>query len=392
MKLKSQPTDFKVKELTDLRPSQGQHALYQLCKISLGTPEAIQAILRTWNLARHQIGYGGLKDRHAQTTQFMTIQHGPQRDLEDRSFQLIYVGQVPRPFAAQDIAGNQFDIMLRGITASDHQAVDDRLQLIQPVGLVNYFDDQRFGSLGKSRQFIAQPWCQGDYERALYLAMAEENSHDRGREQQQKQILRECWGNWQQCKDKLDRSHRRSIVTFLCDHPTNFKRAVALIRSDLRSIYLAAFQSGLWNQWLSQLIENQLSPHVSHFDSAVGPLALPIQANCDQAKLKWLSELSLPLPTARQHQWPEEHVGLLDQILTGYQMERREIRLKYPRDTFFSKGTRLCWLKPREFSYQWMADELHPGKQSLQLSFCLPRGAYATMLVKVLQGSQSSEL
>jgi tRNA pseudouridine13 synthase len=231
---------------------------------------------------------------------------------------------------------------------------------------------------------IAEPWCKGDYERALFLAMAEENSHDRGREQEQKKILRDNWGKWLECKDKLDRSHRRSIVTFLCDHPTNFKRAIALIRTDLRSIYIAAFQSALWNRWLSKLIESKFGESTNSFDSIIGKLALPSIGGCDAATLQWLGNLSLPLPSARQHDWPEECVGLLDEILQQYGMTRREIRLKYPRDTFFSKGIRNCWLKPREFEFSWTEDDLHDKHKALQLSFSLPRGSYATMLVKIL--------
>jgi tRNA pseudouridine13 synthase len=384
MKLKSLPTDFRVREVTSVRAQGGPFALYELHKTSLGTPEAIQAILRSWNLPRHQISYGGLKDRHAQTSQFITIQNGPKQDFEDRSFQLQYLGQTSRAFNAKDIDGNSFEILLRGIQSDKQSAIADRLTLVQRVGLVNYFDDQRFGSVGFSGRMIAEPWCKGDYEQALFLAMAEENKHDRGREQQQKQILRDCWGKWLECKDRLDRSHRRSIVTFLCDHPTNFKRAIALIRSDLRSIYLAAFQSALWNQWLSKVIESKFGDNVTYFNSVIGQLALPIIGNSEPSTLDWLGELSLPLPTARQHDWPEEFVGVLDQVLEKYAMERREIRLKYPRDTFFSKGVRLCWLRPREFQYSWTDDELHPGRQALQLSFGLPRGAYATMLVKIL--------
>jgi tRNA pseudouridine13 synthase len=173
-------------------------------------------------------------------------------------------------------------------------------------------------------------------------------------------------------------------VTFLCDHPTNFKKAISLIRSDLRSIYIAAFQSALWNQWLSKLIESKFGDNVTRFTSVIGELALPIIGDCDAQTLQWLGNLSLPLPTARQHDWPEDLVGVLDQVLEKYGMERREIRLKYPRDTFFSKGVRPCWLRPREFQYDWTDDELNPGRQALRLSFGLPRGAYATMLVKIL--------
>lgn len=384
MKLKSLPTDFQVREVTTVRAQGGAFALYELHKTSLGTPEAIQAILRGWNLPRHQISYGGLKDRHAQTSQFLTIHHGPKQNFEDRSFELKYLGQTARAFNAKDIDGNYFEILLRGIQSDHRPIIEDRLALVQQVGLVNYFDDQRFGSVGLSGQMIAQPWCKGDYERALYLAMAEENSHDRGREQQQKRILRECWGQWKECKDRLDRSHRRSIVTFLCDHPTNFKRAIALIRSDLRSIYIAAFQSALWNQWLSQLIESQFVGSVTHFSSVIGKMALPIVGNCDSQALAWLGELSLPLPTARQHDWPADLVNTLDQVLANYGLERREVRLKYPRDTFFSKGIRKCWLRPLDFQYSWIDDPLHPQCRALRLAFGLPRGAYATMLIKIL--------
>ncbi len=384
MKLKSLPTDFQVRELTSVQAQGGPFALYRLRKTSLGTPEAIQAILRGWNLPRQQISYGGLKDRHAQTEQYLTIHRGPKQDFEDRSFILEYLGQTSRQFVAQDIAGNQFEILLRGIEKGDQQKIADRLQLVQQVGIVNYFDDQRFGSLGESGQFIAEPWCKGDYERALFLAMAEPNSHDRGRETEQKQILRDYWGQWLECKDRLDRSHRRSIVTFLCDHPTNFKRAIALIRTDLRSIYLAAFQSGLWNRWLSRLIESRLSPHVTYFESVIGNLALPQASTCDAEQLRWLGTLALPLPTARQHDWPEDLVGTLDEVLQPLGMERREIRLKFPRDTFFSKGIRPCWLRPADFQFEWLSDDLHEDQNALRLSFTLPRGAYATMLVKVI--------
>ncbi len=79
---------------------------------------------------------------------------------------------------------------------------------------------------------------QRDYEKALFLAIAEGNVHDRPREKEQKAALRENWGNWSECKELLDRSHRRSIVTYLVDHPTDFKRALALLRPDQKHLHV----------------------------------------------------------------------------------------------------------------------------------------------------------
>ncbi len=65
-------------------------------------------------------------------------------------------------------------------------------------------------------------------------------------------------------------------------------------------------------------------------------------------------------------------------------MDRHQIRVKYPRDTFFSKGLRDVLLKPTDLKGSVTVDELSLNRKKLQLAFTLPRGAYATMIVKSL--------
>jgi tRNA pseudouridine13 synthase len=385
MKLKTMPEDFRVEELADVRIGTGPFGFYRLDKCGIGTPEAIQYILHKWQLSRNDISYGGMKDRHADTSQYITIFRGPHSGLTDRSFSLEYLGQCTQPFHAKDIAANRFDIYLRRIHPDDCDKLSARCKLIQESGVVNYFDDQRFGSIGFCGELIGVPWCQGNYERTMYLAMAEPNQHDRPREKEQKEILREYWGDWIKCKALLDRSHRRSVVTFLCDHPTNFKRAVALIRIDLRSIYVAAFQSWVWNRWLSDLIELAVgADKIDLLQSACGPIAIPLCEPEFTIGGSTLSQLGLPLPSARQHEWPAGTIDVLENVLKPLQMDVRQMRLKFPRDTFFSRGERLAWLKPRDMSFGWGDDSYNVGFKCLRLTFTLPRGAYATMVVRYL--------
>jgi tRNA pseudouridine13 synthase len=63
----------------------------------------------------------------------------------------------------------------------------------------------------------------------------------------------------------------------------------------------------------------------------------------------------------------------------------RQIRIKYPRDTFFSKGYRRAVFVPQELSHTPEPDDLYAGRQKLCLSFALERGCYATLLVKCLE-------
>src|SRR5262245_34687634 len=89
MKLKCQPDDFRVEELTDARPGvSGRYTFYRLTKQDLGTIEAVEAICRRWNLSGRRVSYAGLKDRHASTIQYLTIADGPSRGMTTPRFEL----------------------------------------------------------------------------------------------------------------------------------------------------------------------------------------------------------------------------------------------------------------------------------------------------------------
>ena len=386
MKLKSTPEDFRVDEITSVRPSNGTHALYRLTKAGLGTPEAIAEVLSRWNIERRRISYGGLKDRHATTLQHFSIAHGPKTGFTDRSMQVEYLGQIPRPFHAKDIQANRFEIRLRKIATSQRERLDRNADWLGRFGAINYFDDQRFGSIGESGELIGMHWCKLNYERALYIALAEQNPHDRPREKEQKEILRTYWGQWEKCKAMLDRSHRRSIVTYLLDHPVDFKRALALVRLDLRSIYIAALQSWIWNRWVSTLIDRFNEQKTErHLPSKSGPLALPDLATEDRQQL-WRSQwnVRLPLPSARQHHWPEGTLEDLESVVGELGLTVRELRLKFPRDTFFSRGERDVLLFAKDFRANWESTDSKQGQSDWKLAFELPRGAYATMIIRQL--------
>ena len=250
LKLKRLPEDFQVDEIADVPLDGGTFSVYRLSKRSIGTPEAIAAIVDSWRIPRSRISYGGLKDRHAVTTQLVTIQHVPRKPLSQNTFELSYLGQTGEAFTSALMDGNRFQITMRDMQPDEVDramaAVDD----VRRDGLPNYFDDQRFGSLSFSNEWIAKSWCLGDWERALWLALADGHPDDRSDEKHQKEILREKWGQWTDCKNSLDRSHRLSIVTYLADKeaagkPVDFRGAFARIRVDLRGLYLSAYQSAL---------------------------------------------------------------------------------------------------------------------------------------------------
>ena len=78
MKIKQRPEDFRVEELTSAVASDtGEFAFYRLDKTGWTTPDALSAIRRRWQVDFRRLSYGGLKDRHAVTSQHITIFRGP---------------------------------------------------------------------------------------------------------------------------------------------------------------------------------------------------------------------------------------------------------------------------------------------------------------------------
>ncbi|MFN0053443.1 MAG: tRNA pseudouridine(13) synthase TruD [Planctomycetales bacterium] len=386
MKIKRLPEDFQVAELSDMTPTGGPFALYRMSKRSLGTPEAIDEIIRRWHIPRSQVSYGGLKDRHAITQQYITVRNGPPRGLSEKNLELCYLGRCPLPFTPKDFTGNRFTIVMRDMSERE---LNDALRAIPRVavdGLPNYFDDQRFGSVGESGEFIGRAWCRGDYERALWLALADFHPDDPHDERIQKQLLKDHWGRWPECKGALSRSNRRSIVTYLADKPPDrpdYRGAFALLKIDLRGLYLSAFQSFVWNRMLARHLRRQVAAErLTDVQLKLEPQ--PFFTQLEDSERESLEVTPLPLPSARLHLDEGPMLTLIQEVLGELELELREMRVKYPRDSFFSKGERAAMVAVQNLTHETGEDELYPGRHRLTLGFDLPRGSYATILVKRL--------
>jgi tRNA pseudouridine13 synthase len=382
MKLKCQPEDFRVEELPLVSPAgSGRYTFYRLTKRNIGTIESVEAICRRWNLAGRRVSYGGLKDRHAVTIQYITIADGTPRPITAPNFELEPVGRLAHPYGPQHFRGNRFQIVLRDMTDSGVVRTLSEIPALSSDGLPNYFDDQRFGSIGCSGQFIGHAWLVGDHERALKLALAEANAFDRSGVKAQKAILRAYWGQWPEAKGRLERSSARSIVTYLVDHPTDFRGAFARLRREMRALYFSAFQSHLWNLILARWIERTTEPD-QRVSVELRAGRFPFPRGLVTEQVRTLVEPPIPLPSSRTP-LPGGPLGtVIHEVLASFPLEWPDLRVKHLKDVFFSKGSRACLAFPEKLELSACDDELHPGRRGMRLSFELSKGSYATIMVK----------
>lgn len=383
MKLKQQPEDFQVEELTSVvATGHGPYALYRLEKRGWATADALQAIRRRWQLDLGRLSYGGLKDRHAWTVQYLTIFHGPRRQLTHQGIHLEYLGQVAAPYVSRDIQANRFRLTLRAFDAEELARVQQALEEVRVEGVPNYFDDQRFGSVGEKKEFVARLMVLGQLEEALRLALAGPYEYDRAEQKREKAILHAHWRDWKTCKEQLPRGHARSLVDYLVSHPDDFRGALARLRPDLRGLYLSAYQSYLWNRMLARWLEGQCRPEqLLAVRLRLG--TVPMHRHVDEMQQSELAGLWLPLPSARLKLDSGDPIrDLIQEVMAEEGLPLEQLKLKRFREIFFSKGERAGLCLPAGLKHETAEDELHADKHKLVLAFDLPRGAYATLIVK----------
>jgi tRNA pseudouridine13 synthase len=375
MKIKQKPEDFVVSELDRFELSKtGPFALYRLVKWDVGTLEAVGSLAKNWNLSRSQVSFGGLKDRHARTDQVISVRGGPERTFEGSAFRVEFLGRSRDPITRASFRGNRFEITVR-----DLAEIPD-LGPVKRFGVPNYFDDQRFGSLrGTDGEFIGRALVRGENEKALKLALASPSGEDRKKERELKVLLRDRWGDWAALAKELPPVPARNVAAYLAGHPGAFGFAFELLEQNLRILYVSAYQSWLWNRTLAELVRRL--PDTYEVAYAAG--AHVFYRSLDPKDQDRLAELAIPLLTPSQR-FEGDLAAITASLLAEEKVEQRQFRLKKLARTFFGKGMRDAIVAPGGLTSSTGDDELQRGRRKMTLSFELPKGSYATVLLKRL--------
>jgi tRNA pseudouridine13 synthase len=112
------------------------------------TWELINIISQKLDIDENQIGYGGLKDKNATTTQYISIPLNRSRDYElinSKNIQVLETYQHNQKIKIGDLKGNRFKITLKDIDPNTLHIFYQNISKIQKHGLPNYFGFQRFG-------------------------------------------------------------------------------------------------------------------------------------------------------------------------------------------------------------------------------------------------------
>jgi tRNA pseudouridine13 synthase len=179
--LRTTPEDFQVWELPLIEPQgTGAHLWLEIRKRGANTQWVAGQLAAAAGVPLRDIGFAGMKDRHAVTTQWFSV--GLQEaarvdwtawDIPDVAF--LQARLHSRKLQRGALKGNRFLIVLRKLRG-DPVDLEERLNTLAESGAPNYFGPQRFGRDGANVERAVR-WLEAGgrikrSQRSLYLSVA----------------------------------------------------------------------------------------------------------------------------------------------------------------------------------------------------------------------------
>jgi tRNA pseudouridine13 synthase len=149
--IKQRPGDFLVEELPLYEPAgEGEHLYLRIEKTGVSHHEMVSCLRRHFNVVDGAIGFAGMKDKIAVTSQTISIhlpreQAVPAGDVPHDRIRVRWMTRHANKIRRGHLAGNRFSIRIRDVDPVKVTVVRRQLGRLEATGVPNYFGRQRFG-------------------------------------------------------------------------------------------------------------------------------------------------------------------------------------------------------------------------------------------------------
>ncbi len=425
--IKNKPEDFVVEEILSERinldkvsqskedsSQDKKYKLYILRKKSLETFALLRYLSKNNNIPLKDIGFAGLKDKHASTMQHITIpSQYVLKTIKEKNFEIEFVGYVESPIRTGDLMGNKFTVVARGFSEKEiekvKQTLSRRKRNIESYGIPNYFDSQRFGSV-IHREFIAKYLMRKDYENAVKIFITKYTPSERAKSKNEKRKIEKEWDKILEGEKIETKSNLFKLILNEYHASKDWLGAYKKIPRNLREMFVIAYQSYIWNECIKEAIrevvkeDNETSNSLTSFGVQynVGKMLF---FECIEGAEK------LALPRRFKTLSPKTGMSEYEEKIIKNVIQREGVKLsdfdiKKETGTFFSTLEREAFVKPKDLTISSpQTDEINSKDLSqgngnrnrnyrsakgrmykITLSFSLPKGSYATVVLKYLFG------
>lgn len=303
--LKLWPQDFIVEEITldeewtTVFPEKFMHKkrdflpedrvlFATLVKCGLSTIEATGDLARKLRIDPRTIKFAGIKDKHAITSQIISIKGIAAEKVHDVSASYFFIKNVfsgNREVFLGGLKANQFTILVR--TGQDFKEKDfsERIKEVEKNGFYNFYYLQRFGVPRLNNAYCGLHILNGDYENAVKTAICRPGERESLYFQGMRKEIEKLWGNWEEIMNVLDYfpltfQDERELVGYLIKNQADFLGALNQIPRVVQ-LWLTSFAALLFNKVLSSYLQKGENP----------PPSLPLVLDRDPKVWKMYEEL-----------------------------------------------------------------------------------------------------
>jgi len=349
-----------------------EQLLLDMEKINKDLNFCIAKISRFLQCSKKRIGYAGMKDKRGVTCQRISVF---EPDLErlavfsSRGICLRNAEWSNDRITIGKLKGNMFTIIVRDIGLEEKE-IEERIkkcfQETEENGIANFFGEQRFGGIRKITHLVGKEFIRGDPERAimLYLTATAPGEDD---ETKNARLELAKTNDFSQASKAFPTQHRyeRAIIHHLCRYPKDFVGAFRQLPKALTYLFTHAYQSYLFNK----IIEKRLE--LGH--------------GLKEVKGDILLE---GIPTAPligfESEFAKAEAGKIEkEILEEENLSPKDFKVNEMPE-LSSKGVRKAIvLHPTKLRLKEIGeDEFFEGRKFARISFELPKGCYATTVLR----------
>jgi tRNA pseudouridine13 synthase len=386
-------------------PSRQRYLLCVLVKRNWDTLIAIKNIARQLGISQKQISIAGIKDAKAVTAQHITIEHGSMEDASKvnvKDIEVSPVGYFRDKLSPYYLLGNNFDIRIKAINLAEStiaKRIAATIRELEAVGgISNFFGHQRFGTTRAITHLVGKAIVKGDFEEAAMLFLAQPSAHEHPLSRQARKEL-QSKQDFKQAVQNFPKQLRyeRLMLSHLVEKPEDFVGAFKRLPIKLQALFVQAYQSYLFNRFLSERINNGFSLNkveVGDYVVNVERSGLPMIKMGKMVDSDALAEttalikagrmrIAIPLMGIKQRLSQGTMGQIEKQILEAEGIKPENFRIDaIPKIS--GRGELRAIVSPiRKFKLRCIsASADNPKEYQAKLEFMLLRGSYATVLLR----------
>jgi tRNA pseudouridine13 synthase len=393
-------------------PAKNRYLLCILVKRNWDTFIALKNIAGQLGIKPSQIQIGGIKDAKALTAQHIAIEGVSAEDVQKvhvKDIQIRTIGYLRNKLSSYYLLGNNFHITIKAINhpkSTIQRRITKTIEGLEAIGgIPNFFGHQRFGTTRPITHLVGKAIVKGNARKAVMLFLAKPSSHEHPASRQAREELRATQDFRQALKNFPEPlRYERSMLAHLVERPRDFAGAFRRLPVKLGELFLQAYQSYLFNRFLSKRIENGLSLKMAEtgdFVVNVERSGLPIvtmhkivsaeeHEDINNSIKSGKMRLAIPLIGFKQHPSQGLQGEIEKQILEEEGLSPENFRTSVLPERSARGQLRAATTPLMNFSLNEIShNPIHASRHKAKVSFTLYRGSYATILLRELMKPRS---